>query len=376
MSSFGAIPIMDLSLADDATTKPQFLCDLRSAILDVGFLYLKNYGISPELESDVITLGKDFFTLPDDEKKRISMINSPHFLGYTDLGHEITNFNIDWREQTDLGTELPVCGPNEPIYRSLIGPNLWPKEELLPGFRTAYELYMKIMGETSQKLVGLIAESIGLDKTIFDNIYEKNQQHKMKVIRYPNLDELKTRNDYKEIVLNQGVGPHKDADFTSYVLQATSHPGLQVQNHSGEWIDVLPIPGTVVVAVGQALETVTRGVCQSTVHRVLAPVPGSGSRYSIPFFQGIAQDTQYKAIEIPEDILALKRELINQRLDPASSLEKSYRPEMFEKIGENTFWNRVKSHKDVSAKYYPEYLKKVQAVFPDKRNLIEIEARE
>jgi isopenicillin N synthase-like dioxygenase len=68
MMSFSTIPILDLSLAKDPATKPQFLDDLRHALLEVGFLYLKNVGISAELTQDVIREGIKFFDLPTEEK--------------------------------------------------------------------------------------------------------------------------------------------------------------------------------------------------------------------------------------------------------------------------------------------------------------------
>jgi len=68
MSSFSSIPILDLSLARDPTTKPSFLNDLRHALLEVGFLYIKNTGIPDELVGQVIQEGKAFFDLPEEEK--------------------------------------------------------------------------------------------------------------------------------------------------------------------------------------------------------------------------------------------------------------------------------------------------------------------
>lgn len=38
-----------------------------------------------------------------------------------------------------------------------------------------------------------------------------------------------------------------------------------------------------------ALEAVTGGLARATSHRVLSPPKGSTPRYSIPFFQGVAQ---------------------------------------------------------------------------------------
>lgn len=68
MSSFSSVPVLDLSLARDSATKPGFLVELRHALLEVGFLYIKNTGIPDELIEQVITEGKAFFDLPIEEK--------------------------------------------------------------------------------------------------------------------------------------------------------------------------------------------------------------------------------------------------------------------------------------------------------------------
>ena len=66
--SFTSIPILDMALANDPSTKPAFLADLRHALLEVGFLYLKNVGIPDELFKRVIAEGKAFFDIPEEEK--------------------------------------------------------------------------------------------------------------------------------------------------------------------------------------------------------------------------------------------------------------------------------------------------------------------
>lgn len=66
--SFTSIPILDLALAGNPETKPQFLADLRHALLEVGFLYLKNVGIPEDLWNEVISQGKAFFDIPLEEK--------------------------------------------------------------------------------------------------------------------------------------------------------------------------------------------------------------------------------------------------------------------------------------------------------------------
>lgn len=66
--SFTSIPILDLALAKDASTKPQFLEDLRHALMEVGFLYLKNVGIPDELFQQVRQEGISFFDIPEEDK--------------------------------------------------------------------------------------------------------------------------------------------------------------------------------------------------------------------------------------------------------------------------------------------------------------------
>ncbi len=66
--SFDSIPILSLSEAKDPATKPQFLEQLRNALLEVGFLYLKNTGIPEELTQKVIEEAIAFFDLPTEEK--------------------------------------------------------------------------------------------------------------------------------------------------------------------------------------------------------------------------------------------------------------------------------------------------------------------
>jgi isopenicillin N synthase-like dioxygenase len=66
--SFTSVPILDLALAQSPETKPQFLADLRHALMEVGFLYLKNVGIPDELFERVKKLGISFFDIPEEEK--------------------------------------------------------------------------------------------------------------------------------------------------------------------------------------------------------------------------------------------------------------------------------------------------------------------
>ncbi|CAI0650835.1 unnamed protein product, partial [Colletotrichum noveboracense] len=207
--SFTSIPVLDLSLSRDPKTKPQFLADLRHALMEIGFLYLKNAGIPDELFQRVIKEGKAFFDIPTEEKLKIEMKNAKSFLGYSQLSAEITAGKIDHREQIDLSTEHPVPSAKDPLYYNLLAPNQWPSEQALPGFRDTFTDYMDRMGKISIAFTSLIAEAIGLPPNAFNKYFDTDQQHKLKIVKYPDVSELGI--DAASGVQGQGVGPHKDS---------------------------------------------------------------------------------------------------------------------------------------------------------------------
>lgn len=112
---------------------------------------------------------------------------------------------------------------------------------------------------------------------------------------------------------------------------------------------------------GQTLEAITQGVCKATIHRVLIPKPGSGTRISIPFFQTIDLDCFKTPVkDIPEDIIKLKEERDQKIKDWAVDVGFQFKPDVEkEPIGYAVFRNRIKSHQDVAKRWYPTILKQV-----------------
>jgi isopenicillin N synthase-like dioxygenase len=265
------------------------------------------------------------------------------------LGNEITASQADWREQIDLSTPHPIPGPEAPTYHHLLAPNQWPKAELMPSFQSTYEEYMRQMSAVSILFTSLVAESLGLPATAFDQFFDADQQHKLKIVKYPD----------NGTGVGQGVGPHKDSMLTSYLLQASEVKGLQAQNTQGEWIDCPPIRGTLVVAIGQGLEALTDGVCASTTHRVLSPQAGQGARFSIPFFQGVSYDAKFSSMDVPAHVRALRKEILD-REGRRDDVEFTFVKGKWNHLGEATLFNRVKSHPDVSERWYPELLAQVR----------------
>lgn len=213
------------------------------------------------------------------------------------------------------------------------------------------------MSSLAESFPALIAEALDLPPTALNQVFDSPQQHKLKLIKYPRPSTLSHESsDF------QGVGPHKDSGFLTFLLQGTAHHGLEVQNKTGTWIPAPPVPGTLVINIGRSLEALTGGVCTATTHRVsLRPENfedgegGSlGPRFSFPVFQGVSLDLSNKiSLEIPQHIRALVKD------DKVKSDAEATFNEMFRgSIGEGTFVARVTSHQDVGQRWYPEVLAK------------------
>ncbi|KIY49092.1 Clavaminate synthase-like protein [Fistulina hepatica ATCC 64428] len=353
-ANFSSVPILNYELAQDPGRRQEFIEQLRHALINVGFLYLSNPPVDQELLDTLVDKYiPQLFALPDDKKLAIRMSNSPHFLGYSKLGAEFTKGAVDYREQFDFATpHISRWKPGDPDYYNLWGPSQWPDEKLVPGFRAIMEKYMLQVQELSYVFAELASEALGLPpgKAGLARFCDTPDlmQHRSKIVKYPPVS--------SDAQVDQGVGPHYDAGFLTFLLQASDHPGLQVQNLSGEWIDTPPIPKTFVVNIGKALEFVTRGLARATSHRVLSP-RGSTPRYSVPFFQNIGLHIRLadSVLDFPEDILRLR----NARGSVSATDSVNFTEFDREPSGQVNLIGRVKSHPDVGQIHYPELFKQI-----------------
>lgn len=376
------IPLLDLSWAD-GPERPELLQQLRSALFDVGFLYVKHHGVSPTIISNLTNLLPALFDLPAEEKARLSKLNSPHFLGYSGFAEETTLGKQDLREQYDFATELPVVYKDPHVtghgidtkdiaasetyegrdfarlYWRLRGPNQWPD---LPGFRNAFTACHDAVQELSYRFVHLIEEALNIPVGTCDHFFGRQRpepvsgrldgnthdecktylppQHRIKLLRYPPTTDPES---------SQGVGAHKDSSgWLTFLYQVGNEPGLEVLSTDGHWIKVPPIDGTFVVNFGNAFEAATEGAVKATTHRVLAPGPDSAVRYSIPFFQGLPLDMTVSEIQryIPERVRRMRKEAggddgVSSFLDPR-----------WDNLGESQLRKWIRSHKDVGLRWY------------------------
>lgn len=326
------VPVLDLARLDQGPSERRtFLADLRAAARDVGFFYLAGHGISQSEEDGVLSAARCFFALPDADKLAISMVNSSQFRGYTRTGGELTGGKPDWREQLDIGVEREPLSrdASAPAWTRLQGPNQWPKA--LPELRDELLAWQQKVTGVAIRLLEAFALSLDQTKDAFETIYSDRPNHRMKIVRYPGGK-----------AGEQGVGAHKDGGFLTLLLQ-DENKGLQVE-YDGAWVDVDPIPGTLVVNIGELLELASNGYLRATVHRVTTP-PEGAERLSVPFFFGARLDATIPLITLPED-LAVQAQ--GPASDPGNPL--------FRDVGTNVLKSRLRSHPDVAQRHYADLL--------------------
>ncbi|PHH65818.1 hypothetical protein CDD81_1187 [Ophiocordyceps australis] len=366
--TFSSIPVLDFRLSQSPESKPLFLSQLREALVIVGFFYLKNPPVPQHVRNSFVEKSIELCDLPLDKKLKIDMINSKHFLGYSRRGLEKTARRTDNREMFDFLTPLPAPGPDEPIYLNVQGPSQWPEEQDVPGFRPAIENYLFSIGELGKTMTSLVAEALDLEPSAFTHLFNRDvPRNKVSLLKYPEPADDSDASpgliqDINSDGSFQGVGPHKDGGFLTFLLQATAHAGLEAQNKAGRWISIPPIPNTLVINVGRSLESLTAGVCTATTHRVnLRPSfffdrhgRCLGPRYSYPVFQTLRVDVTHQeltSIKLPKHITDLvKDEKIK------SDAEAYFAKYHLQSPGKGIFMARLTSHPEVGRRWYPEQL--------------------
>ena len=326
------IPVLDLGrLEAGAAARSDFLAELRTAAREVGFFYLSGHHVDADLLRELMLVTRRFFALPAADKLAIEMVHSPHFRGYNRVAWERTRGAPDWREQIDIGAEraaLPRC-PALPPWARLRGPNQWPGA--LPELRPLVLRWQQASIEVLGRLLRAFALALGQAEDALLPLYGDEPHHVTKLIRYPGRDATES---------DQGVGPHKDSELLTLLLQ-DDVGGLQVETARG-WIDVPPRPGTFVVNIGELLELASDGYLRATVHRVVAP-PSGTERVSIAFFLGARLDATVPLLQLPK---ALAAQAHGPESDPSNPL--------FRNVGQNYMKGRLRSHPDVARRHHPD----------------------
>jgi isopenicillin N synthase-like dioxygenase len=320
-----SLPELDAGPSAAAAFREQ----LRTVTHEVGFFYLIGHGIPEDVIAGAFAEAARFFSLPPADKQAVEMTRSPHFRGYTRTGGELTQGQVDWREQIDLAAERdPVTQPGSPAYLRLEGPNLWPAAQ--PTLREVFTDWEHRCSAVARRLLHAWALSLGSPEDVFDAAFDDRPSTLIKLIRYPGRAER-----------GQGVGAHNDPGVLTLLMVEPGKGGLQVE-HDGQWIDAPARPGAFVVNIGELLEWATDGYLKATAHRVESP-PAGETRLSIPFFYNPALDRTVPRIALPAELAARARGVTQ---DPANPISGTF--------GDNLLKARLRAHPDVAALHHAD----------------------
>jgi isopenicillin N synthase-like dioxygenase len=339
--------IPTFSLAEwRAASDEQVVADhLLAMCHGVGFFYLTDHGVPHAFLHDYFRQLEQFFALPEATKAQIDKRNSAHFRGWECVGAELTNNRVDHREQLDVSTEhSPHPADAEPAYLRLDGPNQWLPEHELPGFHAAVDEFFAHMGAVAWELMEVMSVGLGLPRHHLRERFGERPLSFVKLISYPRTPPGEA-----------GVNAHNDAGFLTLLLQH-GVGGLQALAPDGEWLDIDPPPGAIIVNIGEMLQAMTGNYFVACTHRVIATEP----RFSSAYFHGPDLRTSLAPLALPArfaeavansprhrsaGFMAKRDELLDGRDDIASESAAVFGQQM---------WNYyVRSYPDVVEKHYP-----------------------
>ena len=272
-----AIPIIDLGpcLAGEPGAIECASRELRAALTEIGFYFVVNHGVPPDLIRNTFHQAARFHALPLDRKMEVRI--DRHNVGYlpmrgdtlrTSTVQTVTKPNLN--EAFFVARDLPADHPDVVADRRFRSANRWPSD--LPGFREAIVAYCDTMERLVRRLVPLYARALGLPPTYFDAPFAE-PQYKLRMTHYPNQPAL-ADDEF-------GIAPHTDTSFLT-LLAPNDVPGLSIRSRDGRWIEAPVLPDAYLVNGGQLLQRWTNDVCLATPHRAVNR--SGGERYALAFF--------------------------------------------------------------------------------------------
>jgi isopenicillin N synthase-like dioxygenase len=289
---FSQIPMLDVSglYGDDQAAIRRIASTLRGYLENIGFLYVVGHPIPRADVEAVREAGKRFFALPDERKLALRI--DRNFRGYLPFaGSTIVTSSVatvskpNQSESIFFMHEVDAADPRAVAGKPLQGPNQWPDQAELPGFRATIEHYVAEMTRLARKMVGAIAISLGLPADRLDGYFAEPTTF-LRLLHYPTQP--------KEEGLF-GSAPHTDYGFITLLAQ-DDVGGLEVKNKAGDWVPAPPVPDSFVMNVGDILARWSNDQFVSTPHRV---INRSGrERYSQPFFFDPSMDATIEALPV------------------------------------------------------------------------------
>lgn len=269
--------IAPISFARAHADSTGFAASFGESFERFGFAVVADHGLDEAMIGRAMAAVKAFFAAPEAIKRAYHIPGGGGQRGYTPFGVEAAKgaSDVDLKEFWHVGRTLP---PGH-RYRAMMPDNVWPQE--IEAFeRDVYALY-EALDQMGMTLMRSIATYLHLAPDTFTPAIAEGNSI-LRLLHYPPV-----------VGAPAGVRAqaHEDINAITLLLGA-EEAGLQVQDRDGQWLDINPPAGALVVNIGDMLQRLTNNVLPSTTHRVINPKPERAHlpRYSIPFFLHFAPD--------------------------------------------------------------------------------------
>ncbi|XP_077230354.1 1-aminocyclopropane-1-carboxylate oxidase homolog 4-like [Tasmannia lanceolata] len=248
------IPIIDLS-GLNSHRRSEIVEQIREASSRWGFFQVFNHGISDSVLDEAISAVKAFHEQPLDVRARYYSREMGKGFSYNSNFDLFRSKAATWRDTLQMKT-----GPEPPELDHI--PAICRRE--LCGWDQKAKWLAEVVME-------LLCEGLGVGP---EKLKELTclEGRTMVAHYYP---------ECPQPDLTLGLGSHSDPDVLTVLLQDGVR-GLQVK-HGEEWVDVKPLPGGVVINIGDLLQIISNDEYKSAEHRVLAN-PSHDPRISIAIF--------------------------------------------------------------------------------------------
>jgi isopenicillin N synthase-like dioxygenase len=269
------VPVIDLAPArsGDPAARKRVAAEIAEACRRIGFFYALNHGVAQADIDAIFRTAIDFHSLPLEAKMEVSVTKNNHFQGYL---HGMTKgndrgINENLQEAFQIRRPLAPDDPDLLAGKPLHGLIPWPSA--MPDLKPRMMAYYEKIDALGYELLELFEMSLDLAPGRLKQFFKKDM-NSLRLLHYP----PQAPDAPKEFL---GARAHTDTNAFTLLAQ-DANGGLEVRSKSGEWGAVPPIPGTLVINVGEILKVWTDGIFSSIAHRVINR--SGNERYSIPFF--------------------------------------------------------------------------------------------
>lgn len=279
------IPSLDLAdfTSGDPERKAKFVQEIGKAFNNIGFVAIKNHGLSEELRAKLYEAVQKFFYQPDELKKKYEFPELAGQRGYVGKGKETAKGHSrpDLKEFYHVG---------QPVVEGDMYKNVFPSE--VPEFEKYTSEVYKTFENTGKTLLRAIALYLELPEDYFEEKVTGGDS----ILRALHYFPIENPDALPEGAVRAAA--HGDINLITLLMGASAE-GLEVLRLDGKWIPVTALPDQIIINVGDMLDRLTNHKLKSTIHRVVNPPREKmkTSRFSIPFFMHARPETDLTCLE-------------------------------------------------------------------------------